>query len=85
MNIPFKDLMLNDPLLIKDSYGNKRAEVYFTKGNYVTIDDIDLGKSFVIYKEHLGGFLYQLYRINLPKALNNLKVEVFKKNGKKRI
>jgi len=57
--------MLNDPLLIKDSYGNKRAEVYFNKGNYVTIHDTDLGKSFVVCKESLGGFLYQLYKINL--------------------
>ena len=85
MNIPFKNLMLNDPLLIKDSYGNKRAEVYFTKGNYVTIDDIDLGKSYAICKDHLEGLLYQLYRINLPKTLKNLELEVFKKNGKKRI
>ncbi len=65
MKIRLKDLIVNDSLIIRDTYGNRKAEVYFNNDNTVTIHDIDLGKSYTICKEHLGGFLYQLYRINL--------------------
>jgi len=65
LKIRLKDLIVNDSLIIIDSYGNRKAEVYFNEGNSVTILDLDLGKPYAICKEHLGGFLYQLYRINL--------------------
>jgi len=64
---------------VYDSYGTVIAEVYFNSDNTVTIHDIDMGKSFAICKEHLGGFLYQLYRINLSETLKNSELEVFGK------
>ena len=65
MSIQPKDLIVNDSLIIRDTYGNRRAEVYIDNANIVTILDLDLEKSYAICKDHLEGLLYQLYRINL--------------------
>jgi len=85
LNIRLKDLIVNDSLIIRDTYGNRKAEVYIDNANIVTILDLDLGKSYAICKDHLEGLLYQLYRINLSETLKNSELEVFRKNGKKRI
>lgn len=72
MNKTFKSLIGNEPILLIDSYGNKRAEIYADKGNYVTIHDIDLGKSILIYIDDVDRILYRFNGSNILEALNIL-------------